>query len=153
MKFYRLFLLLLIILSSCGSAFAERVIPDPPTFKTHIDINDESYVQHAYIPKGKNVMIKAELWGEKSGSIFKHDEILAHEKLIWFVFRINEHHYNLISTNIRYTNRLGNSYQNFKTAQLEKGNYELCVNYFGGESYFLKYRYNGTSKSVLLTVT
>jgi hypothetical protein len=153
MKFYSLFLLTLIILSSCGSVCAERVIPNPPTFSTHIDINDKCGVQKVYIPKGKNLELKAELWAEKSGSVFKHNEYLAHEKLLWFVFRIDDHHYQVISTKMRTTNMFGNSYQRFQTGQLEKGKYEVCVNYFGGSSYFLRYVYNGSSQGIEINVT
>jgi hypothetical protein len=153
MKFYRLFLLILIILSSCGSVCAaEPVHPLPPTFYTHIDLNDKCGAQKVDIQKGKNLMIKAELWGEKSGTIFGHDEFLAHEKLIWFVFDINNH-YKMISTNIRYTNMFGNSYQSFRTENLQKGKYGVTVNYFGGESYFLRDFYESSSAGIEIDVT
>lgn len=137
MKIYRLFLLILIILSSCGSVCAERVHSRPHNFQTHIDINDKCVYQHVYIQKGKNLKVKAELWAEKT--IFGHDEPLAHENLIWFVTNINDD-YKLMSTDMRSTDMFGNSYQTFKTGELEKGDYAIAVNYLGGQSDILDCR-------------
>ena len=154
MKLYRLFVLVLVILSFSSNAYAVDIIHPPGiTYATHIDINDKCGVQHLFIQKGKSKEIKAELWGEKSGTISKHNEILIHEKLNWIVLRIDNHHYNLLSDNIRYTNMLGNSYQTFNTKNLEKGEYELIVNYYGGESSVWGVVYNRSGQSISITVT
>lgn len=48
---------------------------------------------------------------------------------------------------------LGNSYQTFNTKNLEKGEYELIVNYYGGESSVWGVVYNRSGQSISITVT
>ena len=150
MKLYGTILVLLIIFSSCGSVCAEIDPPENSNIQTHIDIYDKSTYQHVYIPKGKNWNIKAELWADKA--CFGHDKPLTHEELIWYTLDMKDH-CNIISTNYRSTNMFGNSYQTFKTSQLEKGNYAITIYYGGGQSDLLAQRYISSSKSIIISVT
>jgi hypothetical protein len=142
--------LTLIILSSCGSVCAsEPLHPEYNNIQTHIDINGKSAYQHIYIEKGKNKNIKAELYTD--GSFFGADRPLPHEELIWYTFDATNH-YKLMSTNFRYTNMFGNSYQTFQTGQLEKGDYVVSLYYRGGQYYTFRERYHSSCKAIIITV-
>jgi hypothetical protein len=103
-----------------------------------------------YIQKGKNLKVKAELWVE--GPFFGHDKPLIHEKLIWYVVDI-KNHYKLMSTNIRSTDMFGNSYQTFKTGDLEEGDYAIEISYSGGQYDTFRESYYSSEKSIIITVT
>ena len=150
MKLYGTILVLLIILSSCGSVCASNQANIEYNYiQTHIDINGKSTYEHINLEKGKNMTIKAELWADKS--FFGHKKPIAHESLIVCIFYINDH-YKLMSSSLLYTNLYGNAYQSFKTGQLEKGDYAITIFYGGGEYDLFHESYNSSSKALIISV-
>ena len=150
MKLYGTIVVLLIILSSCGSVFASNPLDiDYNYIQTHIDINGKSTYEHVNLEKGKNMTIKAELWADKS--FFGHNKPIAHDSLDLCIF-YKDDHYKLMSTSILYTNLYGNAYQSFQTGQLEKGDYAITIFYGGGEYDLFQESYNSSSKALTISV-
>lgn len=150
MNLYGTILVLLIILSSCGSVCASNPVHhDYNDIQTHIDINGKSTYEHVYIEKGKNMTIKFELWADKS--FFGHDKPIAHDSLTVGIYNVNDH-YKLMSSSLPCTNTYGNAYQSFKTGQLEKGDYAVTVFYMGGEYDLFQERYGSCSKAITISV-
>ena len=150
MKLYGTILVLLIILSSCGSVCASNPVHHEYNYiQTHIDINGKSTYEHINLEKGKNMTIKAELWADKS--CFGHNKPIAHDSLIVCIF-YKDDHYKLMSSSLLLTNLYGNAYQSFQTGQLEKGDYVITVFYGGGEYDLFQESYNSSSKAITISV-
>lgn len=136
MKYYGFIILGLFLLASISGVSAQRLV-----YNTHIDIGS-----HFTAHQGDFKNIKVEFWGDDDG-IFGSDSYLAHANLHYEVSRGNEYY----RAGDLVTNWLGNAYFNIDTRDLDPGEYDIVIRYYGGPGQFNSY-YNHSSKSSKLTV-